>query len=223
MLVLAMSIILVGLLPSPVQGGWLTSVWPTYAATPNSEAARVLEIAHAQIGKRFVMGGVGPDAFDCSGLVWYAFKTAGLADRMGGKRRGATGYLNWFKANLPKQVSTNLADARPGDILIWGGGHHSGLYISGPWSISALNEKYGIRIANSNRIGLPFTAVLMVNISRTDDGSTPTPTPTTSPSPTPSDSPTPTPSAAPTDTPAATAAPTAAPTPAPTPKPSHHP
>ena len=212
MLVLSLSLILVGLLPSPVQGGWLSSTWPTYDATPNSDAARLLEIAHNQMGKRFVMGAVGPDAFDCSGLVWYAFKTAGLADRMGGKRRGATGYLNWFKANLPKQVSNNLADARPGDILIWGGGHHSGLYISGPWSISALNERYGIRVANANRIGLPFTAVLMVNISRTDDGSLPTPTPSVTPSAAPSA----TPSAAP------TATPTATPTPAPTPT-HHHP
>ena len=197
MLVLSMSLILVGLLPSPVQGGWLTSTWPAYDATPNSEAARVLEIAHRQIGKRFVMGAIGPNAFDCSGLVWYTFKTAGLADRMGGKRRGARGYLNWFKNNLPKQVSHNLADARPGDILIWGEGHHSGLYISGKWSVSALNPRYGIRVARADRIGLPFTAVLMVSMSRTDDGPTPTPTPSPTPSETPDPSATPEATAAP--------------------------
>ena len=205
MLVLSMSLVLVGLLPSPVQGGWLSDTWPAYEATPNSDAARVLEIAHQQIGKRFVMGGIGPDAFDCSGLVWYAFKTAGLADRMGGKRRGATGYLNWFKANLPNQVSSNLEDARPGDILIWGGGHHSGLFISGKWAMSALNERYDIRVHRADRVGLPFTAVLMVSMSRTDDGSIPTPPPT----PTPSATPSATPSTAPTPTP--TPAPTAAP------------
>jgi hypothetical protein len=209
MLVLSMSLVLVGLLPSPVQGGWLSSTWPTYDATPNSDAARVLEIAHRQIGKRFVMGAVGPDAFDCSGLVWYAFKTAGLADRMGGKRRGATGYLNWFKANEPNKVSNDFTDARPGDILIWGGGHHSGLFISGKWSISALNERYGIRVARIDRIGLPFTAVLMVSMSRTDDGSIPTPPPTASPSPSPA--PTDTPTATPTPDPTAAATPNATP------------
>jgi hypothetical protein len=217
MLVLSLTLILGALLPSPVQGGWLSSTWPAYSAEPNSDAARVLEIAHEQIGKRFVMGGVGPTVFDCSGLVWFAFKTAGLADRMGGKRRGATGYLNWFKMHLPKQVSKNLADARPGDILIWGGGHHSGLFIDGNWSISALNERYGIRVANSKKIGLPFTAVLMVSMSRTDDGSIPTPDPTETPAPTP----TPTPSASPTADPSATAAatPTAAATTAASPAP----
>lgn len=192
MLVLSMSLVLAGLLPSPVQAGWLTSTWPEYAATPNSEAARVLEIAHAQLDKRFVMGGIGPTSFDCSGLVWFAFKNAGLADRMGGKRRGATGYLNWFKAN--GKWSPNLEDARPGDILIWGGGHHSGIFISGKWAISALNERYDIKIHRADRVGLPFTAVLFVNMSRADDGTIPTPPPTPTPSPIPSTSP----SAAPT-------------------------
>jgi hypothetical protein len=112
---------------------------------------------------------------------------------MGGKRRGATGYLNWFKAN--GRWSRDLADARPGDILIWGGGHHSGIFISGKWAISALNRRYDIRVHRADKVGLPFTAVLLVDMSRTDAGSTPTPEPT--PSPTPSAEPTPAPSESP--------------------------
>lgn len=203
MVVLTLSLTLTGLVPSPAQAGWLSSTWPAYDASPNSEAARVLEIAHEQLGKRFEMGAIGPDAFDCSGLVWYAFKTAGLADRMGGKRRGATGYLNWFKAN--GRISHNLADARPGDILIWGGGHHSGLFIGGNWAISALNKRYDIRIHRADPMGLPFTAVLLVPMSRTDPGDpTPTPSPTPTASPAPSATPTAAPTATPTASPAAT-------------------
>jgi cell wall-associated NlpC family hydrolase len=192
-----MSLVLMGLLPSAASAGWLSSTWPEYPATPNSDAARVLELARAQLGDRFVMGAIGPDAFDCSGLIWYVFKNTGLADRMGGKRRGARSYLNWFRNNLPNQVSRNLADARPGDILIWGEGKHSGLFISGKWAISALNPRYDIKIHRADRVGLPFTAVLMVSMSRTDDGSIqtlpPTPTPTASPTASPSASPSATP------------------------------
>ena len=195
MLVLSLSLVLVGLLPAPVNAGWLTTEWPAYAAEPNSDAARVLELARAQLGDQFVMGAIGPDRFDCSGLVWFVFKNTGLADRMGGKRRGARGYLNWFRNNLPNQVSSNIADARPGDILIWGEGHHSGLFIGGKWAISALNPRYDIRIHRADKVGLPFTAVLMVSMSRTDDGSIPTPPPTPTPSPTPTASPSPSPSA----------------------------
>jgi cell wall-associated NlpC family hydrolase len=168
MLVLSLSLMLAGLLPSPVQAGWLTNTWPGYSAAPGSEAARVLDIARRQLGDRFVMGTAGPNAFDCSGLVWYAFREAGLRERIGDKRRGATGYLNWFKAH--GKISHNLADARAGDILIWGGGKHSGLYISGNWAISALNPRYDIRIHRADPMGLPFTAVLLVRMSRDGDG-----------------------------------------------------
>ena len=196
MLVMSMSLMLVSLLPSPVQAGWLSNTWPTYDATPTSEAARVLEIARAQLGKSFVMGTQGPNTFDCSGLIWYAFKEAGLVDRMGGKRRGATAYLNWFKAN--GKWSPNLADARPGDILIWGGGKHSGLFIGGKWAISALNPRYDIRIHSADKVGLPFTAVLFVPMSRTDDGNVASPPPSATPSAVPTVAPSGSPTTAPT-------------------------
>ena len=124
MLVLAMSVVVVGLLPGPVQAGWLTDTWPGSTAAPGSEADQVLELARKQVGKPYRFSAVGPDAFDCSGLIWFLFKSTGLADRMGGKRRGATAYLNWFKQY--GEWSPNLADARPGDILVWGGGQHAG-------------------------------------------------------------------------------------------------
>jgi cell wall-associated NlpC family hydrolase len=189
MLVLAMSLVVLSMLPGPVQAGWLTDTWPGSTAAPGSEADRVLEIARHQVGKPYKFATAGPDTFDCSGLVWYVFKTAGLADRMGDKRRGATAYLNWFKENLPNQVSYNLADARPGDILIWGGGKHTGIYISGNWAVSALNGRYDIRIHRADPMGLPFTAVLRVNMSRTNGSPDPTPTPDPNATPSPSTDP----------------------------------
>ena len=189
MLVLAMSVVVVGLLPGPVQAGWLTDTWPGSTAAPGSEADQVLELARRQVGKPYRFAAVGPDAFDCSGLIWFLFKSTGLADRMGGKRRGATAYLNWFKANLPNQVSNNLADARPGDILIYGGGKHAAIYISGNWAVSALNTRYDVRIHRADPMGVPFTAVLMINMSRGNGGGgggdpTPTPDPDATPAPT---------------------------------------
>ncbi|MEA2676131.1 MAG: hypothetical protein QOJ81_272 [Chloroflexota bacterium] len=188
MLVVALSVVVVGMLPGPVQAGWLTDTWPGSTATPGSEADQLLDLARRQVGKPYRFAAVGPDAFDCSGLVWFLFKSTGLADRMGGKRRGATAYLNWFKEFLPNQVSNNLADARPGDILIWGGGKHTGIYISGNWAVSALNSRYDVRIHRADPMGLPFTAVLMVSMSRGGGGGggdpTPTPDPDATPSPT---------------------------------------
>jgi cell wall-associated NlpC family hydrolase len=184
-LLLAVSALVVGLLPGPVQAGWLTDTWPGSTAAPGSEADQVLDLARRQVGKPYRYSAIGPDAFDCSGLVWFLFKTTGLADRIGDKRRGATGYLNWFKQY--GSWSPNLADARPGDILIWGGGKHAGIYISGNWAVSALNSRYDVRIHRADPMGLPFTAVLKVNMSRGSGGGgepTPTPDPNATPAPT---------------------------------------
>ena len=194
MLVLTMSVMIVSTLPGPVQAGWLTDTWPGSTAAPGSEADQLLELARRQVGKPYRYAAIGPDAFDCSGLIWYLFKTTGLADRMGGKRRGATGYLNWFKTY--GSWSPNLADARPGDILIWGGGKHAGIYISGNWAVSALNTRYDVRIHRADPMGLPFTAVLKVPMSRGEGGGgdpTPTPDPNATPAPTsdPADAPMP--------------------------------
>jgi cell wall-associated NlpC family hydrolase len=193
-LVLAVSVVLIGMLPGPVQAGWLTNTWPGYDAAPGSEAARVLDLVRRQVGKPYKYATAGPDTFDCSGLIWYVFKTAGLGDRIGSKRRGATAYLNWFKTY--GRWSPNLADARAGDILIWGGGQHAGIYVSGNWAVSALNTRYDVRIHRADPMGLPFTAVLMVDMSRNgDSNSTPDPNATPTPTPDPNASPTPTPTA----------------------------
>ncbi|TOK89615.1 hypothetical protein CGI09_29555, partial [Vibrio parahaemolyticus] len=43
--------------------------------TPSRQAKiqAVISIAEQQIGKPYVWGGKGPNSFDCSGLMYYAF------------------------------------------------------------------------------------------------------------------------------------------------------
>jgi cell wall-associated NlpC family hydrolase len=46
-------------------------------ATPSGAVGDMLRVALAQQGKPYVWGATGPDAFDCSGLVVYAWRMAG--------------------------------------------------------------------------------------------------------------------------------------------------
>src|SRR6478736_1107796 len=94
------------------------------AAAANPDAARVIHIAEAQAGDPWVSGMTGPRGFDCSGLVYYAFREAGLLRRIGGSRRSAEGYLQWFR----RHGRAGRSDPRPGDLVIWGRGEHIGIY-----------------------------------------------------------------------------------------------
>ncbi len=67
----------------------------------------ILKAAYSRIGKPYVWGAVGPDSFDCSGLIGWAYAHAGVA-------LPRTSQQQWFAGpHVP------LSDARPGDLLFW--------------------------------------------------------------------------------------------------------
>ena len=67
----------------------------------------ILQTAAHEVGKPYKWGAVGPDEFDCSGLVQYSFAAAGL-------RMPRVSQQQWFAG-----PHINYADARPGDLLFW--------------------------------------------------------------------------------------------------------
>ena len=63
--------------------GWVSGTYINLGATNNvggsdttvnSKVASVVNIAKAQVGKPYVWGAEGPNSFDCSGLIYYAYK-----------------------------------------------------------------------------------------------------------------------------------------------------
>jgi cell wall-associated NlpC family hydrolase len=79
---------------------------PAPAANDGARAARAVAFAFGQRGKPYRWGAVGPDAYDCSGLTWAAWRAAGVSIP-----RTAAGQL----AALPR-VRGRL---QPGDLLIY--------------------------------------------------------------------------------------------------------
>ena len=141
-------------LPSPVAAG----------AAPQTEASQILSIAAAQLGDKYSFASTGPTTFDCSGFVYFVYKQAGLLDRIGGKRRTVAGFHNWFSTN--GTVSRSIADAQPGDLLVWGSNHHTGIYVGDGYAISALVNPWGVTRHKIGWINLKLTAVLHVNLTR---------------------------------------------------------
>lgn len=79
---------------------------PQASTQSNSSTAQtVVSAAQSQIGKPYVWGATGPNAYDCSGLVQYAYSQAG-------KNVGRTTYQ---QAGAGQHISVSQAQA--GDIL----------------------------------------------------------------------------------------------------------
>lgn len=91
-------------------------------------AAAVAE-ARAQLGKPYRWGAEGPNAFDCSGLVFWCLKKAGL-------KWGRTTTEGQRTSSLGKTVSAS--QAAPGDVVFFGvPAYHDGIYIGGGQMIHA--------------------------------------------------------------------------------------
>jgi cell wall-associated NlpC family hydrolase len=134
------------------------------ADTKKTELDRVLAVAEAQIGDKWSFAATGPNAFDCSGLVTYAFRQTELLERVGGKRRTVAGFYQWFK-------SRGLADksgGRPGDLIVWGNNKHIGVYLGNGKAISALVNPYGVKIhpISQSYLHMKIKAFLHVKLER---------------------------------------------------------
>jgi cell wall-associated NlpC family hydrolase len=103
---------------------------------PDRRAARAVAFALAQRGKPYRWGAQGPDAFDCSGLTWAAWRAAGVAIP-----RTAAGQL----AGLPR-VGGRL---RPGDLVIYRSNgpsrRHVAIVIGGGRMVEALGHGVPVR------------------------------------------------------------------------------
>jgi cell wall-associated NlpC family hydrolase len=141
----------------------LTFAAPVAAAETQTEAERVIAVAQAQIGDRWVFAAIGPTTFDCSGLVFYSFREAGLRDRIGDKRRTVAGYYRYFNS----RGLASRDNPKPGDLVVWGNNKHIGIYIGDGMAISALVNPYGVKIhAVKGYLNMRFKAYLHVNLER---------------------------------------------------------
>ncbi len=115
----------------------------TTAAAATGPAGTAIAYARAQLGKPYEWGGTGPDAYDCSGLVWAAYQSAGVDIPR-------TSEAQW--AGLPHVPP---ADVRPGDLVFFPGSDgtftapgHVALVIGGGQMIQAYAAGTPIEISS---------------------------------------------------------------------------
>jgi cell wall-associated NlpC family hydrolase len=79
------------------------------APLPAGTAGKILGYAEQQLGKPYLWGATGPDAFDCSGLAMMAYRAAGITIPRTSQAQWAYG----------KQIPAS--QARPGDLVFFAG------------------------------------------------------------------------------------------------------
>jgi peptidoglycan DL-endopeptidase CwlO len=132
----------------------------TPAPVEASQAGNVISSARNQIGKGYRWAATGMRKFDCSGLVWRMFYNNGIATKIGG-RRTASGYLNYFR----NRGLASKYNPRKGDLVVWGGGRHVGIYAGSGYAISTLVS--GVRRHPvKGWLNLSFTAYLHTRLSQ---------------------------------------------------------
>ena len=127
-----------------VSSQYLSSSVSDSSTSTSSSVSNVISLAKTLLGKPYVWGGQGPNAFDCSGLMTYIFK-------------------NGAGINLPRTsteqskygVTVSKADLKPGDLIFsstngTGKVSHVGIYIGNGEMIHAPKPGDVVKISNIN-------------------------------------------------------------------------
>lgn len=149
--------------PAPLPS--VTAPLPAVRATATTRptptwAQEVIAIAKSKLGRPWVYGADGPSVFDCSGLVVYAFRMAGIA-RIVGSSHEVSAFALYARFRALGLASRS--GGKPGDLIIWGGGSHVGIYLGNGMAISTLVG--GVRIHGVWALTTPFTAFLHTGIA----------------------------------------------------------
>lgn len=103
---------------------------------PTKATSVITAFLRAQLGKPYAWGGMGPNAYDCSGLTKAAFQKVGISLHRTSEMQSLQG----------ERVSLN--DLRVGDLLFWGAGpglaFHVAVYIGNGRYIGAQNPAVGV-------------------------------------------------------------------------------
>jgi cell wall-associated NlpC family hydrolase len=91
---------------------------------PNFSLSSVVGVAMKYQGVPYVYGGATPAGFDCSGFVQYVYAQFGIALPHSSSAQG----------RLPRIAPSA---AQPGDIVVFDGGSHVGIYLGGNMMIHA--------------------------------------------------------------------------------------
>ncbi len=114
----------------------MAGTWDGPIPDASGRAGAALKYAMAQVGKSYVYGAAGPNAFDCSGLTMRAWGAAGVGLPHSSRAQFSSG---------PRVPESQL---QPGDLVFYYSPiSHVGIYIGDGKIVNALNPRSGVRVS----------------------------------------------------------------------------
>ena len=139
--------------PTPSPGGGEKSdppSTPSPGGGGSERAQQAVNYALAQVGKGYVMGTTGPSTFDCSGLMYAAYKQVGIS------------LPRISQSQFSAGTSVSKGDLQPGDLIFYYGGiTHVGMYIGNGQIVHAANPRSGVVTAGVN--SMPYQGARRVS------------------------------------------------------------
>ena len=130
---------------------------PSASGASSSAISQMLTAALSRRGKPYVWGGDGPDVFDCSGLVQWSFRQAGITMPRVAADQALTG------------PSVPVSQLQPGDLLFY---HtdasapdyisHVAIYLGNGWMIQAPQPGQDVEVVPA-AFGSEFAGAIRVN------------------------------------------------------------
>ncbi|MFD8083164.1 NlpC/P60 family protein [Kitasatospora sp. NPDC059722] len=120
-------------------------------AAGSSRGAAALSYAATKIGSPYVWAATGPNSFDCSGLMVWAFDQAGVSLPRTSQEQAGAG----------TRIGTDLSQAQPGDLLIFfNDAHHVGIYAGNGQVLHA--PKPGASVRYEAVTNMPLSSIVRV-------------------------------------------------------------
>jgi cell wall-associated NlpC family hydrolase len=135
--------------PGGTPGGGTSD--PAPPPTPVTSAVDgAIAYAKAQLGERYQLGGMGPDAWDCSGLTKASYASVGVYIGI----HSSTDQYNYMAA---QGRLVPFSQALPGDLIFYSDGgsatiarkYHVAIYLGGGMMIEAPNPSAPVRIVSA--------------------------------------------------------------------------
>ncbi|GAB3908577.1 hypothetical protein GCM10029964_108570 [Kibdelosporangium lantanae] len=102
-------------------------------ASADPDYAQAGEVAFAQVGKPFVYGATGPNAFDAPGLVLFSYRKIGV-----NVPRSARAQCT----QIGREIQSD--ELRKGDLICYNNGSHVALYYDEGWMVDARDAEHGV-------------------------------------------------------------------------------